>query len=272
MIRDLVLRSLEHDSGEMYFPPEASRISMSTILLAIRNPEGVVLASDGRKCGNEPGVILSEDVQKIFPVQQFKNGCLAYGLAGTIKLGNDSDIAFDFGVETALETERLAMENPASWWSFIKELTDSLEQAIKAKRRALNQAEVSYVLIGGVYGKHVKSAHIVFRHGVDSTEVEPVLHQPGQNPKFGSEEIFNLIDRQDSYFSKYAEPKRESVRTIEQATERALADIRAHYDPEALKVDKKTCDGIGGRIQIAAITFRDGFKWIPGYEAAQQQL
>jgi hypothetical protein len=260
---------MEHDSGEMYGPPEASRILMSTILLAIRTPEGVVLASDGRKCGNEPGVILSEDVQKIFPVQQFTSGCLAYGLAGTIKLGNSSDIAFDFGVETALETERLAIENPANWWDFIKELTDGLEKAIKAKRRALNQAEVSYVLIGGVYGRHVKSAHIVFSHGVDSTEVEPVLHQPGQNPKFGSLEIFNLIDRQNSYFSKYSEPRRENVRTVPQAVDRALADIQAHCDPEALKADEKTCKTIGGRIQIATITFSGGFKWVSGYEPAQ---
>jgi hypothetical protein len=271
MAHDVVLKSLERDSGEMYLPPEASWILMSTILLAIRTPEGIVLASDGRKCGTD-GEILSEDVQKIFPIERSKRACLAYGLAGTTKLGSGSELVFDFVAETALETARLSADGQTQWWQYLSVLTDRLCRSLNAKRkRPLNQKEETYLLVAGLYGKHVKSAHIVFRHDIDSTEAEPVTHQPGYNPKFGSRTVLELIDKDNSYFSKYAEPKRETIRTIRLAIDRALADVHAHCDPEALNVEENTCRGIGGRIQIATITFTDGFKWVPEYEPAGRQ-
>ena len=95
-----------------------------------------------------------------------------------------------------------------------------------------------------------------------------MLHQPGY-AKFGSPKVFDLIERGDSHFSRYSQPKRENVHTLATALERVLNDMAAHYDPEALKVDEDTCLGIGGRKQIATLTFLDGFRWVPGFEPAE---
>ena len=264
------MMALDQDEGEFWFPPGAFEFTMSTALLAIHTSRGVVMASDGRKLSSRPGEVLRDDVQKIFPIQPSDKACLAFGLAGTVRLGHGSDISVDFEAETQRETSRLNGDLPKDWWRYLTELKDSLTDAVNARRRPLKEPAATNILIAGRYGKHLKSAHLVFSHGISETEADIFTHPPGQNAKFCSNAILRLIDEPDSHFAKYAEPKGAAVRTIQEAVARALADIRAHYDEEAIKVDAEHCAAIGGRIQIATIDFADGFKWVPGYEPLSQ--
>ena len=260
--------------GELWIPP-SYYVQMSTIILTFRTSEGFVIASDGRKSGPEDGHILSDVAQKIFPLKD-RGIHLAYALAGTLHLGEvlagqaGDRVIFDFSVETATATNVLASSKPSSWWNFVSDLTKSISRSLDRARSgstySLDKESETIVFVGGFYGKHLKSAHIKFRHGLRTSEAEPFLHPPGFNAPHGSGKIFELIDNGDPRFAKYRNPRRDSVVTLSAAIERALNDIHAHCDPEALQIDKETCQGIGGRIQIATITPADGFKWVPGFE------
>lgn len=247
---------------------------MSTVIVHFHTPEGFVIASDGRNTSPE-GRVLSDEAQKIFPV----NGptvCLAFGLAGTIRIGTSSDqVIFDFEKEALAISGRLAQNAPKTWWDFVSALARQLNDALNAARRlsgnTLSTPTDTTIFIGGVYGKHLKSAHAVFRHQIAASEAEPYLHPPGFHGPFGSKAVFDLIESKDSRFAQYSEPERRNVSTLAGAVQRSINDVMAHCDPEALLVDEDKCRGIGGRIQIAQITFRDGFRWLPGYEPATQR-
>ena len=58
------------------------------------------------------------------------------------------------------------------------------------------------------------------------------------------------------------------LETLQQGIDRVHKDILLHYDPEARELDEKACSHIGGRVQIATVTFAEGFKWVPGFEPA----
>jgi hypothetical protein len=254
--------------GELYIPGNYC-IPMSTIIVSFQTPEGFVIASDGRSRDPETGRIVTEDAQKIFPLQQ-EGSCLACGVAGAASFVFNGQI-FDFKREAAVAAEQIAGKRLKNWWEYVTALTSELGGRLTRLRESLGgrlaKPTETWIFLGGFYGKHQKGAHIHFRHGTTATEFEPQLFPPGFNIPFGSAKIFELLNSEDSRFARYSIPKRDKVFSVSTAIDRAKNDILAHCDPIALTLDETTCAGIGGRIQIATVTRKAGFQWVPGFES-----
>jgi hypothetical protein len=63
----------------------------------------------------------------------------------------------------------------------------------------------------------------------------------------------------------------DTVITLQDAIDAARNFIAASSDPVASEIEgKDNYRRIGGRIHIATVTAKDGFRWVPGYEAAAQ--
>ena len=107
-----------------------------------------------------------------------------------------------------------------------------------------------------------------FAHGLGASDFEPYLHPPGFDVPHGSTPVFQALDQEDQCFAPYLTPKRTDITTMALAIQRVRKDLQAHCDPEARRLDEVGCRGIGGRLQIATITFKDGFRWVPGFEPA----
>jgi hypothetical protein len=255
--------------GELWIPP-FYRLPMSTVLICTHTSEGFVIASDGRSTDPESHRILSDDVQKIFPVE-YPGGCLTFCLAGIIRIAS-----FDFRTEAARVAKELADGKPKNWYAYTEAFMVSLCQSLTGVRQASTEPLVlketdTWMFLGGFYGKNEKTSHIHFQHGSLKTEAEPYLYPPNAHAwHFGSPKIFDLLEKQDVRFSKYGSPTRDDASTLSAAIDSARNYISAHCDPEALKEDEAICSNIGGRVQIATITRARGFKWVPGFEANPQ--
>jgi hypothetical protein len=254
--------------GAVWFP-RRSPVEMSTVISFLSTPEGFVIASDGRASNADLRQKTGDDHQKIFNVD---NGDvrIAYGLAETIKIGDGQNVIFDFVTATATMATRVAEERPRNWWQFVVALTERLTEAVNHARVdsacTLSEEKATHIFLGGFYGKHGKSAHINFVHGVSVTEGEPYVHQSGfVAPPFGSRVVLGLLESGDSRFLQYATPPRSSAMTLPAAIQRVMNEVLAHYDPKAVEVDEKLAWTVGGRVQIATVTFSDGFRWVRGF-------
>jgi hypothetical protein len=256
------------DTGNLYIPQKGRCLNMPTAIVWFNTPEGFVIASDGRNrdaCGN----IASDDTQKIFSVAG-QGFCLAYGVAGTARIGDGQNrTVFSFPDE--IPHSFAAIKGRRSWFDYLCAVASDLETKLNAARAAdgkpLDKELETWLFVGGVYGKFQKTAHIVFHHHITESDKEVCPHPPIFTfGPFGSGKVFECIDGCDERFAEFIEPKRSAVRTVAAAIERAEKDVRAHCTPEALDTDPETCAGIGGRIQIATVTFTRGFEWVDGFE------
>lgn len=255
--------------GDLWLPASVP-IEMSTVISWLATAEGFVIASDGRDTGSE-GETLADNAQKIFFVD--KPGVrLAYGLADTVRIGQSPDrVLFDFHQETARAAEEIAETPPKYWWAYLTALMTELTETLNRKRWAANdtlaEETQTYISIGGFYGKHLKSGHLYFRHGIATTESEPYIHPPGlQPPPFGSQKVFEALATGDARLARYSSPPRQRVLTLAQAIKRVRNDVLAHCDAEARNVDQSAPWPYGGRVQIATVTFADGCRWVAGFE------
>ena len=257
--------------GAVWFPRQPP-VEMSTVISFISTFEGFVIASDGRASNAESRQKTGDDHQKIFGVEK-GDIRIAYGLAETVEIGDGSNIILDFVAETATIAAQLAEERPKNWWEFVgaltKRLTDAVNQARADSTCTFSEQKATHRFLGGFYGKHGKSAHINFVHGVLATEGELFIHQCGPGgfvpPPYGSLAVLHLLEGGDARFLQYATPSRPNARTLQAAIQRVMNDVLVHYDPKAIEVDEKLGWTVGGRVQIATVTFSDGFRWVPGF-------
>lgn len=255
------------DYAEVWIPPNYC-IQMPTVISSVPTAEGFVIGSDGRACGLD-NEIVSDEVQKIFAVE--KPGVrLAYGLFGTAKIGNEIDgILFDFESQVPRAIEQIG--NPRNWWEFLsalaKELTNALRKVRVGLRNELDPESMTVITMGGFYGRFLKLGDIQFCYRDADTDGEPRNYQQGFSFPWGSIKLFDLMNDGDPRFAQYAQPSRVGLRTLADGVERVRKDVLLHYDSEARRLDEKVCPRIGGRIQIATVTFADGFRWVPGFES-----
>jgi len=242
---------------------------VSTVIALVRTAEGIAIASDGRKSNAETHEIIDDDARKIFAICN-SEATLAYGLAGTIELGNHENVVlFNFEIEVPRAVERLSGIKHRNWFEYISalatEISNTVNKSLYGLGSTLSSPVDTWIFIGGLFGKHVKSAHILFCHGQTKTEATVTTHRAGVNPPpFGSLAILDLVNRKDSRFLPYSQPERDQVTTLSDAIERVRSDILAHCDPVALQVDQ-ACWMMGGRVQLATVTPADGFHWVPGF-------
>ena len=79
--------------ADLIFPP---LLQMSTSIVRIYTPEGFVIAADGRNYNADTKTVVSDSVQKIFPIEQM-GGRLAYTLTGTCEITprHSNEVTFD---------------------------------------------------------------------------------------------------------------------------------------------------------------------------------
>jgi hypothetical protein len=272
--RNTPLKSLvwSYDYGKPWIQP-GNCVPMSTAIARIYTPDGFVVAADGRAYNSDKQKVVSDSVQKIFCINQPSRVLMAYTLAGNVGLAReDSEVIFDFVTETAKAVETLSPRIPKTVWHYAKTLSDALLQPLALARKALKRETEgepeTWIFLDGYYDGRPKRAHIKFdNQQVPEVGTEPELYS-GQVLGYGSQEIFRLMASDDPRLEAYRTPPRsyDSIR-LPEAVEIAKQNVRAHGDPEALKIDPK-CAAMGGRTLIATITY-DGFKWVPGCEPLQ---
>jgi hypothetical protein len=242
---------------------------MPTVISSLPTAEGFVIGSDGRSCGPD-GQIITEEAQKIFSLDRPAMR-LAYGIFGTAKIGSDDDgVLFDFETQIPLMVERMGRSR--NWWEFLASISAQLRESLDGIRSgrpdAIDHERGTFISMGGFFENHQKLGHLEVNYKAGSTEVEPHNYSPGFSYPFGSIKLFDLLNNGDPRFAKYAQPSRVGIRRLQDGVERVRQDILLHYDHEARALDASTCSHIGGRIQIATVTFAGGFSWVPGFEAA----
>lgn len=123
-----------------------------------------------------------------------------------------------------------------------------------------------------------------------SVEPGPALlnisHSPAVGFFYGSQQILSILQSEGAQFSKHSEREQDRLAlriwqqyskpahrdlkegrgiSLSSAIEAATSYIQACSDVEARKIDQQ-CRSIGGKIHVATITLKDGFKWVPGFE------
>jgi hypothetical protein len=244
-------------------------IQMPTAISAVPTLEGLVIGSDGRCCGLD-NEIKSDEVQKIFPIDQ-PGAKLAYALIGEVKFGqSDVGTLFDFGIEIVCSLQHIGL--PEGPRQYMGRLAVDLRKKFNVARGILKleppEGSQTTVVVGGFYGETQRLGYIALTHGPCRTEEETYDFPPGGSFPFGSIKLIELMRNGDPRFAKYAQPSRIGMKSLRDGIERVRQDILIHYDPEASKVDEKACSHIGGRVQIATVTLTDGFRWVPGFEPA----
>jgi hypothetical protein len=244
-------------------------IQMPTAISAVPTLDGFVIGSDGRSCGLE-GEIKSDEVRKIFSISH-KEAQLAYALMGEVSFGHSGVAAlFDFGVEVPSSVRYLGA--PSTPWEYLGRLAVELRTKFNLARGALRieptEGSETTIVVGGFYGKMQGLGYVTLKHNRNSTEESVLNFPPGASFPFGSVPVVELMHAGDPRFAQYARPSRIGLKSLRDGIERVRKDILIHYDPEARRIDEKACSHIGGRIQIATVTLADGFRWVPGFEAA----
>ena len=242
-------------------------IQMPTAISAVPTSEGLVIGSDGRCCGPD-NEIKSDKSQKIFPIDQ-PSTKLVYALMGEVSFGySDVGALFDFGIEIPYSLQQIGVPgNPSQYMSALAvSLRNKFNMAREALKLEPHEGSQTTVVIGGFYRESQRVGYVSLTHGPCRTEEEIYNFPPGGSFPFGSIKVIELMHDGDPRFAKYAQPSRIRLRTLRDGIERVRNDILIHYDPEATKVDEKSCSHIGGRVQIATVTLTDGFKWVPGFE------
>lgn len=246
---------------------------VSTAIARIYTPEGFVIASDGRKTRSDTNAILSESEQKIFPIDEATRQ-LAYALSGAVQLthSDTDEVLFDYIVEASAAVAGIKAKQPRSLYHYAEALGDKIAQS--AGRIVTRSGEIDasvegsdvHVSIDGYYDGRPKRASVRFiNHTSRAPDVEVSTDElfPGHLLGFGSPELFSLVPSGDSRFAKYRViPKDPERVTLSEAVLMARKMIEAHMDPEAEKLFPANFACTGGKIQVAAITFQDGFHWV----------
>lgn len=250
---------------------------MSTAIARIYTPEGFVVAADGRKIQSDTGAVISDSTQKIFGVEQHGRR-FAYAFAGAVQLtGVDGEtILFDFLSAVPEALEQLTTERHKSLWHYADSLgeilSDSLERAKEVGDGLDPSTEGSetHIFLDGYYEGHPKRVSLRCSHHVhEQSKLEPSSNElyPGQPIGYGSEIVLKLLADRDPRFAAYCiSPKDPHNVTLPEAISIAENQVRAHFEPEAIRLDGKTCSTTGGNIHIATVTFAKGFRWVPGFE------
>jgi|CZKX01.1.fsa_nt_gi hypothetical protein len=290
----------DHPDGPILIGPLC--ISMPTALAHIFSDGGFVIAADGLstvKRADGPKVECKH-AKKIFHLPGIDRE-VACAFVGIATLSNDAgEPAFDFTAEfvKAAQTVRSRLTRDAN--DFASQICPLVQQNLIAVKRGgsfsrypspephrLGESGRTMVRIylDGYFSGQPFRTGIRFYHVDQELAWGPAFHDLGRSYKSiltGSDRVARLLfDTEDPRLDKYRTDAcrrvatrykhPDTVITLEDAIEAARNFIEACSDPVALEIDgKDNHHPIGGRIHIATVTPRDGFRWVPGYEPAAQ--
>jgi len=266
------------------------RVPMSTAIVRTYTAEGFVIAADGRARGTEDGKTKFEKVQKIFPIGSGRNPLLVYSISGspTIPSRDATEVAFNFVEKINAAAQVFSERRANNLFDYAKRVGGAVHQALKDAKmvglldypesETLDPSErgstIARVLIDGYYKGVPSRMKMRFFHEHQVLARLEVLQQElaaGTQWAQGSEKVFELMfgahgESTSNTFSAYERRSVELVfhpnETLRIHAQMAHAYISACSGPEALAIDPKTCEGIGGDIHIVTITPKEGIQWV----------
>ena len=277
------------DVGPGRFLGNRVLVPMSTAIVRTFTEEGFIIAADGRARGAEDGIKKYDDLQKIFAIGNNPRS-LAYSISGAASIAtcDGTEIAFDFITEINRATEALSMRRYDNLGEYARKAFGSVHLKLKDSKLAgrLDYPElgtfdpsergstIARVFIDGYYRDVPCRVKGRFFHECQVLAGLEVLQQElamGAQWAQGSTKVFEMmfeghVGHEDNLFSKYMQRSSELTshanETLRIYAQMAYAYIDACSGPEALAIDPKPCAGIGGRIHIATITPKVGFRWL----------
>ena len=246
---------------------------MSTAIVRIATTEGFAVAADGREYDIAKQVVICDSRQKIFAIEE-PDRKLAYSLSGAVSLTRKgtSEVIFDFVPQINALVRALERARLKSLWHYANALTEGLMRRLEGITETVNEDEHPLVIFfDGFYEGRPKRAHVKIipdqRQGPDVVSDELDYGQP---VGIGSIKVLRaLLHGKEpallgSYRGPFADIRYRST-TLPHAVEIARNAVAAQCDPEALQIDPQ-CAGMGGRVHICTLTFKEGFRWVPGFE------
>jgi hypothetical protein len=267
------------DEGVFYCNAFRFLISCMTAIVVVYTPEGFVMASDGcvRWAGAPPDdPPLSRDAQKVFPI----NEQMGFAFAG---YGRNRDGSFSTADECKRQAAALVPDAFQGAYEYVDAFSRNLKNVFEDARRTgliegfderrdaprADRFTILEIFIAGFFGGEPFWIDAKLRHKNQTSvvhELSSVRLAPGQSETFGSAQIPRLIQNGDRRFAAYRPHFVADIASLRSGIDYARAYIEACSDPVAASIDP-LCLGIGGRIQIATIRSKQGFQWVPGFEA-----
>lgn len=265
---------------------------MPTAIVRIYTPDGFVVGADGLVRNSATGAIVRDDLQKI---HRFGNSPLIFSFVGGARLGradrdDTEDVLFDFIASFSSAVETISAARCRTLQEYAGRLTKSVNRGLE---EALHRGNISLpdlpsadpsergrtivvVFIDGYHAGLPDRVRIRFCQENQKllppevtpqtlTENMPIVHGI---PEIGKRIISNdpslrhymlAVEVDDSYSADLAT-----------AIAFSRAFIAACAGPEGAEIDSAISSNIGGRIHIATITPKEGFRWVPKFEPAPQ--
>jgi hypothetical protein len=243
-------------------------LDMSTTIVRIYTPEGFVIAADGRNYNADTKTIVSDAVQKIFPVE-LMGGKLAYTLTGTcgITPRDSNEVIFDLLPWIHESIRAAANDKHKSLWHFAQAVSEVIiDLPEPAKASVLGDEQPTMIFFDGYYDGRAKRAHITIFYDGQVPEVSTEELLSGFPVGVGSSAVNEILRDPNGALAKYRTPSLDLSKnertSLEHAIDAARSWMSAQCSPEAQKIDPR-CISMGGQVLMATITFRDGLRWIP---------
>jgi hypothetical protein len=245
-------------------------LDMSTSIVRIYTTEGFVIAADGRNYSLETKQIVSDTVQKIFPVEQ-PGRRLAYSISGTSELTpeNSSTVIFDILNAIHEGVESLRDRTLKSLWHYCDALAEVVSDLPQyAESAVIGNEPPTIIYFDGYYDGRPKRACVKLFFDGQVPEISTEELRLGYTIGLGSEEIVKrLAFNSDAALAKYYTPEWAipyPLRTLEDAVELSKSWMAAHCGPEAKSIYDKSM-AIGGQVLIGTLTPYRPLEWVPGF-------
>lgn len=246
-----------------------------TAIIRIFTPDGFVVAADGRKLDPRNGTVESDEVQKIFPLRHV-SGLVAASICGIGGLALDGGITLDLRSVLCNAAIAVQSRNAFDLHAYANLLVAEIDPLVRSFQSTTiptsRDTGTSLLLDGLLYGMPARET-ITITYGSTGTDVRTVQEWPLLSVKgYVSEKIWQMLCDDSSEIAGWLSPYRsvyrrlKTPRTLTEATELAVAIIKAHCEPEAGAIDPEFCRTIGGRIHIGTLTPARGFEWVSGFE------
>jgi hypothetical protein len=265
------------------YPAFVTVKAMSAIVRTYTD-QGFVIAADGRQMNTYTRAVISDEVQKVFPVKS------SIGVFAMSFWGHDGLESPEAGATLSLTqlsmrcVKSLESRKTSNAIGYAHRLTRCMSKSIRSfcSGHPLNPVErlkpnqpneigdtiCSLGLDGYENDGRPVSIDMRFYHAAgDLREPEVMLVNPIyvgfhriSAPCAAIVNILWMSDGDQRLSAYRGQLKYAENLTLEDAIDRSKSFISAHGDPEALAIDEDCCF-VGGHIHIATITPTDGFKW-----------
>jgi hypothetical protein len=261
---------------------------MATAIVRVYNPDGFVIAADGRKMNtHRDRSIVSDDTQKVFKIEGPET-LAAYAMAGIIELSTDDesdDIVFDLRSEIATAVEYLSSRRTTNLLGYATRLSRIVNRQLadakrsgKIRRYPVRPSAIpelgntiARLYLDGYHNHIPLRVDVRFFHKdqeLSNPEILPQGLYPGRPITFGSvliaDQLFGGKDDRLARFHKHW------TSTLKGGIDMCHDYLAACSSPEGLELDDG-CSGVGGRIHIATITPQGGFNWVKGFEPVEKR-